>query len=42
MELWFSEHHTPNVKFSIKVDNQLFSEVSEFQRVDIFESAEFG
>ena len=42
MELWFSENHTPNVKFSIKVDRQLFSEVSEFQRVDIFESAEFG
>ena len=42
MDLWFSEHHTPNVKFSIKVDRQLFSEVSEFQRVDIFESAEFG
>lgn len=42
MELWFSELHTPNVKFSIKVDRQLFSEVSEFQRVDIFESAEFG
>lgn len=42
MELWFSEQHTPNVKFSIKVNKQLFSEVSEFQRVDIFDSAEFG
>ena len=42
MELWFTEQHTPNVRFSIKVDKQLFSEVSEFQRVDIFESAEFG
>ena len=42
MELWFSEQHTPNVKFSIKVDRQLFSEMSDFQRVDIFESAEFG
>ncbi len=42
MELWFSEQHTPNVKFSIKVDKQLFSETSEFQRVDIFDSAEFG
>ncbi len=42
MELWFSEQHTPNVKFSIKVDRQLFSETSEFQRVDIFDSAEFG
>ena len=42
MELWFSEQHTPNVKFSLKVDRQLFSEVSEFQRIDIFDSAEFG
>ncbi len=42
MELWFSEQHTPNVKFSLKVDKQLFSETSEFQRIDIFDSAEFG
>ena len=42
MELWFSEQHTPNVKLSIKVDKQLFSEQSEFQRIDIFESREFG
>ena len=42
MELWFSEQHTPNVKFSLKVDRQLFSEASEFQRIDIFDSAEFG
>ena len=25
MELWFTERHTPNVKFSIKVDHQLYS-----------------
>ena len=42
MELWFSEQHTPNVKFSLKVDGQLFGEASEFQRVDIFDSTEFG
>lgn len=42
MELWFSEQHTPNVRFSIKVDKQLFSETSEFQRIDIFDAAEFG
>ncbi len=42
MELWFSEQHTPSVKLSIKVDKQLFSEHSEFQRIDIFESKEFG
>ncbi len=42
MDLWYSEHHTKNVKFSIKVDKQLYSTQSEFQRIDIFESAEFG
>lgn len=40
--LWFTEQHTPNVRFSIKIDKQLFSEQSEFQRIDIFESQEFG
>lgn len=42
MELWFSEPHTPNVKLSIRVDKQLYSGQSEFQRIDIFESKEFG
>lgn len=42
MELWFSEPHTPNVKYSIKVDKQLYSCQSEFQRIDVFESNEFG
>ena len=42
MELWFSELDTPNVKLSIKVERQLYSEESEFQRIDVFESPEFG
>ena len=42
MDLWFSECHTKNAKFSIKIDKQLFSCKSEFQRIDIFESYEFG
>ena len=42
MELWFSEQHTNGVKFSIKVDRQLYSGQSEFQRIDIFDSKEFG
>lgn len=42
MDLWFSEPHTPDVKMSIRVDRQLHSEQSEFQRIDIFESKEFG
>ena len=42
MDLWFSEKHTPNVKFSIRVDRQLYSGQSDFQRIDVFESPEFG
>lgn len=42
MELWFSENHTPYVRFSIKVDRQLYCGQSEFQRIDVFESKEFG
>ncbi len=42
MELWFSEPHTPNVKLSIRVERQLYSGESDFQRIDVFESPEFG
>lgn len=42
MELWFSEKHTEHVKLSIQVDKQLYSGQSEFQRIDVFESEEFG
>lgn len=42
MEIWFSENHTSNVKMSIRVDRQLYSGKSEFQRIDVFESPEFG
>ena len=42
MEFWFSEEQTPNVRFSIRVDRQLYSGKSEFQRIDVFESPEFG
>lgn len=42
MELWYTEQHTKNVRLSIRVDKQLVSKQSEFQRIDIFESKEFG
>ena len=42
MEMWFSDEHTDNVKLSIRVDKQLFSAQSEFQRIDVLESKEFG
>ena len=42
MDLWFSENHTENVKFSLRVEQQLFSAESEYQRIDVFDSMEFG
>ena len=38
MELWYTEKHTDNVSLSIKVDKQIYSGKSEFQRIDIFDS----
>ena len=37
MEMWFSEFHTPDVKHSIRVNRQLYSKQSDYQRIDIFE-----
>ena len=42
MEFWFSEFHTGNVKLSVRVNKQLFAGESEYQRIDVFESPEFG
>ena len=42
MEMWFSDMHTENVKLSIKIDRQLFSAQSEYQRIDVLDSREFG
>ncbi len=42
MELWFSEHHTPDVKLSLRVNKQLYSAKSDYQRIDVFDTKEFG
>ncbi|MGN0384655.1 MAG: polyamine aminopropyltransferase [Lachnospiraceae bacterium] len=42
MELWFSDYHTERVKVSVKVTRQLFGEQTDYQRLDVFESEEFG
>ena len=42
MDLWFSEKHTKDVKFSIRVDKQIYSGQSEYQRIDIFDTPAFG
>ncbi|MCQ2141656.1 MAG: polyamine aminopropyltransferase [Bacteroidales bacterium] len=42
MEYWFTAHHTEDVKFSVRVDQHLYSNENDLGRVDIFESNEFG
>ena len=42
MNFWFSEQHTENVKFSIRVDKHIFSEENDHNRIDIFETQEYG
>ena len=42
MEYWYTEEHSENARFSIRVDRQLYSAKSKFQRIDIFEAEEFG
>lgn len=42
MELWFSEFHTPDVKHSIRVDRHLYSQKSDYQQIDIYDTPEFG
>ena len=42
MECWFNDRHTRNVQNSIRVEKQLFSGESDYQRIDVFESPEFG
>ncbi|BCN31380.1 polyamine aminopropyltransferase [Anaeromicropila herbilytica] len=42
MELWFTEQHTKDVNFSIRVEKQLYSSQSDFQKIDIFDTKEFG
>ena len=42
MELWYTEEHSENVRFSIRVEKQLYSAKSKFQHIDVFEAKEFG
>ena len=42
MELWYTEEHSPYVRFSIKVDKHLYSAKSKYQRIDVMNSYEFG
>ncbi|MDK2919101.1 MAG: spermidine synthase [Candidatus Petromonas sp.] len=42
MDLWYSENHTENVKFSLRIKEHLFSDKSDFQRIDILKTYEYG
>lgn len=42
MDIWFSQMDTDHVKTSIRIDEQLFSGQSDYQRIDVFRSREFG
>lgn len=42
MDLWYTEQHSKYAQFSIKIDRQLASVKSDFQRIDVFESKGFG
>lgn len=42
MEMWYTEEQTHNVRFSIRCDKQKYSAQSDFQRIEIFSTPEFG
>lgn len=42
MQIWFSEYHTLNAKLDVRIEKQLFSGESEFQKINVFQSYEFG
>lgn len=42
MELWYTEEHSKDVRFSIRVNKHIYSEKSDYQRIDILDSEEFG
>lgn len=42
MGIWFSQMDTDNVKTSVRVKKQLFSGESDYQKIDVFDTNEFG
>ena len=42
MELWFSEKHTENVQLQLKIEKHLFSGESDFQKIDVFQTMDYG
>lgn len=42
LELWYTEEQTENQRFSCRVTGTVHSEQTEFQKLDIFETAQWG
>lgn len=42
LDLWYTENHTDNIKFSIKTTEHILTETTPFQQIDFFRSEEFG
>lgn len=42
MNFWFSEPHTKHVRFQVEVEKQMFSRETDYQRIDLYTSPEFG
>lgn len=42
MQLWYTEEYTKNVELSIKVKEHIYSKKSPFQKIDVFDTYEFG
>jgi spermidine synthase len=41
-DLWFSEYHSPDVRFSIRVSGQPHQEQSDYQHICVYDSPAFG
>lgn len=41
-DLWYSEFHAPDVKFSIRVNRQLHAEQSDYQQISVYDTPQFG
>ena len=39
---WFTEDWTPNIRFSVKIKQHLYSEKTKFQHMDFYDSFELG
>lgn len=42
MELWYTEEHTENVRFSLKIKKHVFQAQSQYQKLDIIDTIEYG